>query len=221
MLHFNPKSIVFDFDLTLADSTHAVTECINLALRDMGHESANEEAARKTIGHTLQDAYRMLTKCEEIARGDLFHETFVGHADRIMVQMIDWLPGIPEMLQQLHDKGIPMAIVSTKFRYRILDILAHLEAGDWFDLIVGGEDVEKMKPDPTGLIHAFDQLNTPVEKGLYVGDTLIDWQTAQNAGCHFLAVLTGPTRREEFEKAGAHTILGSAIEIPEFLGIKA
>ncbi len=67
------------------------------------------------------------------------------------------------------------------------------------DLIVGAEDVQIEKPNPEGLLLAVEQLGIRKEEVLYVGDSLVDAQTAQNAGISFAGVLTGTTTRGEFE----------------------
>ena len=93
-----------------------------------------------------------------------------------------------------------MGIVSTKFRYRIQEILKRENVIKYFDVIIGGEDVAKHKPDPEGLLKAWKRLNNKSLHTLYIGDSIVDAQTAQNAEVPFLAVLTGVTKREEFRE---------------------
>ncbi len=100
----------------------------------------------------------------------------------------------------------------------------HLErAGVWglFDLVVGGEDTEVRKPDPA-VFTAF-LARYKLQDLVYVGDALVDWEAARDAGLGlFLAVTTGFTSEEEFLTAGVpkNQILQSAASVPWALGIR-
>lgn len=67
------------------------------------------------------------------------------------------------------------------------------------DEIVGGEDVNVFKPDPTGLNLMINRLGVSKEDVLYVGDSYIDAETAKNAGVDFAGVLTGSTDEKLFQ----------------------
>ena len=88
-----------------------------------------------------------------------------------------------------------------------------------FEVIIGGEDVEELKPDPTGLLWAVDALSTPRERCLYVGDSVTDAETARRAGVPFVAVLSGVTERKAFEDFEPVMVLESAGELPALLEV--
>lgn len=67
-----------------------------------------------------------------------------------------------------------------------------------FDLIVGGEDVERHKPYPDALLHALNVLHLAPYDAVYVGDHPVDAQAAQNAGMSFYATLTGTSTLDQF-----------------------
>lgn len=90
-----------------------------------------------------------------------------------------------------------------------------------FTFVITGEDILYPKPDP----RAFDPVKkelavygiTP-EKALYVGDSLLDFQSANGAGLHFVGVLTGITEKDKFVNCGVSSmIIPSIAELPEFL----
>ncbi|MDQ1257991.1 MAG: phosphoglycolate phosphatase, partial [Candidatus Hydrogenedentes bacterium] len=86
---------------------------------------------------------------------------------------------------------------------------------DRFDTIVGGEDVALNKPDPESLFMALRHLNAAPLDAVYVGDTLMDAETALRAGMPFIAVLTGVTPRKAFLPYPARAILDSAAQLPD------
>ena len=89
---------------------------------------------------------------------------------------------------------------------------------DAFDVIIGGEDVAKHKPDPTGLLTAIERLGSEPTSTLYVGDSVTDAQTAKRAGVPFLAILSGVTPREAFGNYPACGMLASLSDLPNWEG---
>lgn len=193
------KAIIFDFDYTLGDSTNGIALSINYALEKLGYKREELETIKKTIGLSLKDTYRELTQMDNLEEAELFSQLFKEKADQVMVENTQLYKGVKKVLGNLHEKGYKIAIVTTKFHYRIEQILTKFDATKWIDLIVGGEDVKEAKPNPEGLLYAITQLQVERDEILYVGDSLVDAKTAQNAGVDFAAVLTGTTTREEFD----------------------
>lgn len=101
-------------------------------------------------------------------------------------------------MSKLRENGYKIAIVTTKFHYRIEQILNKYNANELIDVIVGAEDVKVEKPNPEGLLWAIEHLGVDKKDVLYIGDSLVDAKTAENAKVKFAAVLTGTTSRAEF-----------------------
>ena len=76
-------------------------------------------------------------------------------------------------------------------------VLERYNATKLIDLIVGAEDVKIEKPNPEGLLWVVDRLGLDKKQVSYVGDSIVDVQTAQNAGVDFAGVLTGTTKKED------------------------
>jgi phosphoglycolate phosphatase len=68
------------------------------------------------------------------------------------------------------------------------------------DLIVGSDDVKIEKPNPEGLLWSIDALQLEKNEVLYVGDSVVDAKTAENAEVDFAGVLTGTTTKSDFAK---------------------
>lgn len=194
------KAIIYDFDYTLGDSTNGIALSINYALEKLGYPTRNMDDIKKTIGLSLKDTYKVLTTNDNFEEAEKFAKLFKEKADDVMVANTELYIGVKEALQQLKNKGYTIGIVTTKFHYRIEQILSKFEANELVDIIVGAEDVKFEKPNPEGLLWAINHLGVGKENVLYVGDSLVDAKTAQNASVDFAAMLTGMTTREEFEE---------------------
>ncbi|MBN1402461.1 MAG: HAD-IA family hydrolase, partial [Anaerolineae bacterium] len=176
------QAVIFDFDYTLADSSEGIVRCVNYALAELGFEAASETSIRRTIGLALDETFLALTGQRDRRAMDAFARLFIERADQIMVAHTVLLPGVHEAVAHLRALYLPLAIVSTKFRYRIETTLRRESLEGAFRVIVGGEDVRKFKPDPEGLILAAGQLGAKPTATCYVGDSLTDALAAQAAG---------------------------------------
>jgi phosphoglycolate phosphatase len=185
------RAVLFDFDFTLGDSADAIVHCSRAAFADMSLPPAAPAAIRRTIGLTLQDSFRVLTGETGSTRADEYTRCYVAHADRVMTGMTTVYTAAVAVLATMRTRGVATAIVSTKYRYRIESILEHAGLAGAVDLIVGGEDVTRHKPDPEGLQRALAGLGIAVAHALYVGDHPVDGHAAARAGVGFVRVLTG------------------------------
>lgn len=204
------KAVVFDFDYTLGDSTKGIALSINYALLKLGYSEKNLDEIRKTIGLSLKETYAVLTKQDNPDEAGQFAVLFKEKADQVMAANAELYEGAKEVLQKLQDRCCRTAIVTTKFHYRIEQILGKFDAMELIDMIVGAEDVKIEKPDPEGLLWTVSHLGIEKEEVLYVGDSLVDAKTAANAGILFAGVLTGTTSRADFEPY-SHVYIGNDV----------
>ncbi|MBN1381403.1 MAG: HAD-IA family hydrolase [Deltaproteobacteria bacterium] len=193
------RTVIFDFDYTLADSSRGAIKCVNQVLSDMDFPQASPDAVCRLIGVSLTGIFRELTGRESAEQTQEFIRLFEHYADQYMADLTVLFPTTAPAARALKRQGKNLGIVSTKFRYRIEGILKRDGLDGIFDVIVGGEDVAIHKPDPAGLLQAIRFLQTPPEVTLYTGDSVVDAETAVRADVPFLAVLSGVTEREAFE----------------------
>lgn len=198
------KGLLFDFDYTLGDSTDGIVLCANYALESLGYHAADRETIRRTIGLHLQEVYHVLVKAQghfgKEAEENEFARLFVEKADQVMTEKSSFYPGVLEFMRQWKKQGYKLGVVTTKYRYRIEGILEKYHEKELFDIIVGGDGVKLPKPDPEGILQILEVWKMPKEQVLYVGDSLVDAQTAQAAGVDFAGVTTGTTTKEALEQ---------------------
>jgi phosphoglycolate phosphatase len=214
-----PLAVVFDFDLTLADSSPGFEASHSHAAERLGLTPPTLDAIRRSIGTPPHLAVPMLYGAAVQGRVDEYLEVYQARADEVMGPLTVILPGTRETLQRLGEAGIPFAIVSQKLRYRVEEVLQREGLLDAFACVLGGEDVPAFKPDPSGILVAVERLGMTHEDALYVGDTTIDAEAAANAHLRFVAVLTGPTTREDFEPFETAAILDSIADFPQVIGL--
>jgi phosphoglycolate phosphatase len=208
------KSVIFDFDYTLADSSVGVIDCINYALDTMGLPVAGADRIRSLIGVSLSETFEELSGRRGDTRFEEFKRLFTERADLVMLDGVRLFDPVRQVVNALLAGGVTLGIVSTKFRYRIEDVLRRDRLEHVFQVIVGGEDVAEHKPDPTGLQMAIAKLERAASEVLYVGDSAVDAETALRAGVTFVAVLSGVTRPQTLGAYRPLGVIGSLVELP-------
>ena len=216
---FHPCTILFDFDYTLADSSTGVIACTNFALEALGLPLAPPDVIRQTIGLTLEDAFAHIVGTSVpagrfSAASKEFDRLFIRQADAIMAGHTVVFPFVADAAHALKRRGLALGIVSSKFRYRIEDVLQREDLRGDFDVIVGREDVIAAKPNPEGLLTAMSALGGVPASTCYVGDSVTDAKTAQRAGTAFIAVLSGVTTQAAFNAHACQSVIANVAELP-------
>lgn len=207
------EAYLFDFDYTLANSEKGIVMCFQHVFHQNGYVNIEDEAIKRTIGLTLEDAFKLLTGIRDNGLIAEYRRQYSKKSDTVMVKNTKLFPETLPMLEALKAKGAVTAIVSTKNRRRIAKTIEEYRMEGLIDLVVGGEDVSKAKPSPEGVIKAMEQLKLSPKKTLYVGDNIIDAQTAQNAGIAFAAVTTGTTTKEDFSGMPCVKVMSNLLEL--------
>ena len=191
------KTYIFDFDYTLADSSKGIVLCFRRILERHGHTGASDDDIRRTIGKSLEESFTLLCGVTDADTLRTYRKEYEREADTLMTVNTRLYPEVKEVLTALKAQGAQLAILSTKYRRRIGELVSQEFPAGFFDLIVGGEDVTHPKPHPEGLQKALTQLGAAPAETLYLGDSTVDAETAQAAGVDFAGVLHGVTTRDE------------------------
>lgn len=209
----NYNTYLFDFDYTLVDSSKGIVTCFKNVLNRHGYSEVTDEAIKRTIGKTLEDSFSILTGITDKEKLASFREEYSGESNIHMNINTFFFPETLSALTAIKNKGARIGIISTKHRRTISGFLNSQLPEDWFDIIVGAEDVKLPKPHPEGLLAAMTHLKAPYGETLYIGDSTIDAQTACDAGVDFVGVTSGMTTEKELSAYPAVKIIGSLAEL--------
>ncbi len=211
------KAVFFDFDYTLGDASECIVTGFLYAFEKMGLPSPDEHAVRATIGMTLETASTLLAGDERPEERARFRQLYVEKANPLQVKGTKFFPGAVEILDWLKGQGVTVAIVSTKRRTVIEEIFAYRKLEDKLDFVVGGTDVPNYKPAPDAALLALSKAGIAAKDALFVGDTVIDAETAQRAAIDFAAVCNGTTPPEAFEKWPHLNVASALIALRQWL----
>ena len=185
-------AVLFDFDGTLADSYAAIAASVNHVRARRGMPDLSIDEVKRYVG---RGADYLLT--HTVPGGNLADDLacYKAHHPGVMLTLTHFLPGAAALLAALRHAGKKIGLCSNKPRLFSQRLLQHLEVAALFDVVLGPEDVAHPKPAPDMLLRALEQLKLPAAQVLYIGDMVVDIQTARAAGVPIWAVATGSEER--------------------------
>lgn len=192
------KVIIFDLDGTLIDTDKLIFMSYRYLFRKYGngYEPSFSEYI-SFLGPTLMETFPKYFK-EDV---DLLIKEYRSYGEKNDKYFLSPIKGAKEVLENLHQKGYKLAVVSSKIKKAIIKNLSDLNMDMYFDFIIGADEVQgKYKPDPYGLIIALNHFNFSKEDAVYIGDSFGDLLCAKNAQIDFIAVnysLKGKFYKEE------------------------
>ncbi len=203
------RAAVFDLDGTLLDTIEDLTDSMNAALAALGFPARTIAECKSLVGDGLATfVRRALPKSErdnpESARR--LHEAMRAEYRLRSTVKTKPYPGIPELLDALAARGIPMAVLSNKPHPATLSVIAHYFPGTAFCAVFGARENVPIKPDASAALEIAALLELPAGEILYVGDTNTDMQTAAAAGMFGIGALWGFRTAAELRAAGARAL---------------
>jgi phosphoglycolate phosphatase len=212
------RAVVFDFDGTLAvlniDFPLMRERVFELMRRyDVGEELIEE----KYLLEIIDEVYHLLLGRNPPAAESFYQEAH-GILHEIELKAAEkgrMLPGVENVLRFLRRKGIKVGIVTRNCEEAVRKVLPNIE--EFCDVFASRNSIRKVKPHPEHLTSVMKALNVSGEETVMVGDHPIDVQAGKRVGMKTIGVLTGRTKREEFEKTGADFVLKDTSEICSLL----
>ena len=201
------EAVVFDFDGTLAETKIDFAKMRRLIIEhlkawELWEDGLDENRYVLDIIKTGRE--QLAEDADAIAR-------FQAEADAILEQVeletcasAHPFPGVVEALQELHENGFKVGIVTRNCRAGVASVTSrhHL----YHDLLSTRDDVTRVKPDPDHFSRAVEQLGADPLRTVMVGDHTTDVQGTDGTGAITIGVLTQKTTREEFEAVGANAV---------------
>jgi phosphoglycolate phosphatase len=182
------NAIIFDFDFTLADASEGIEHCLKYGFEQMDIEFVSPGMEIYTSGITLKELISSHTGSTDAKFLEEVYAQYLVVAKDNMTEMTRLFDDTHDALIHLKNEGYELGIVSNKYRYRIEEYLERNNYRDFFEVIVGMEDMAEPKPAPEGLLLAMERIGTTIDKTLFIGDNPVDAETARRAGTDFIGI---------------------------------
>ncbi len=216
------KMICFDLDGTLIDSVPDLALAVNEMLADMDRETFSEDTIRFWVGNGAQMLVKraLLGKREadEAVDEALFAkalEIFLSFYEKRLCTATYPYPKVLETLRELKEKGYRLTIVTNKPVEFVGPILQGLEFEDLIKYYLGGNSLERKKPDPLPLQHLCRETGIGIDECVMVGDSKNDIQAANACGMQSIGVTYGYNYGEDISVYGPSVIVDDFSDISD------
>lgn len=214
------KTVIFDLDGTLLDTLADLHASVNAALSAFGLPSRSLDEVRSFVGNGI-------AKLIERAIGGAAHpnfegvfSAFKGHYGAHCKDKTKPYDGILPLLQRLQSAGVQTAVVSNKADFAVKLLAEEYFQGLLLDAVGENEGAGvRKKPAPDSLFAVMEKLNAKKAETLYVGDSEVDIQTAQNAGVACVSVTWGFKDREFLLANGAKLLVDTPCELAKICDV--
>jgi phosphoglycolate phosphatase len=175
--------LIFDLDGTLIDSSLDLANAVNATRAEMGKPPLDHSRVCSYVGNGAPVLIRKAMGAEatnaEVQRAlEFFLAWYRDHA----VDDTQLYPGVRESLEQLHAAGMPLAVLTNKPVRISQAIMNHFGLAPMLFRIYGGNSFENKKPHPVGIDTLRAETGATAAETWMVGDSIVDMQTARNAG---------------------------------------
>ncbi len=201
------RAILFDMDGVLVDSEPLFFMAINRLLVQEGVEPVTEEENEEfLIGTTIGETWRQLKIRRPLPRpAEEYIRRYDDIVREVMQEELEPQPGVRELLQLCRERGLPKAVASSSLHMWVDLKLKAIGLTGAFDAVLGGDDVERGKPNPDIYIKAANALGVPPTECIAIEDSPIGIAAAVASGAYTIAVRTEYTRNLDVSRA--HAIL--------------
>jgi phosphoglycolate phosphatase len=208
------RAIIFDFDGTLAVLNIDFSLMRDRIFGLMKHYGIGEELIQeKYLLEIIDEVYKILWEKNPSGAEAFYQEShrILHEIEMKAAEAGRLIPGTEATLKSLRRKGINIGIITRNCEDAVRKVFPGID--DFCDVFVSRNSVKKVKPHPDHLTFVMESLKISGKESMMVGDHITDIQAGKRVGMKTIGVLTGRTKKEEFEKAGADYILKDVSEI--------
>ena len=176
--------VIFDLDGTLMDTSKSITKTVNSAMEELGKKQYSIDECVKFVGGGVSGLARNILGKEKYTdvTNEEMEKVIRKYYDIYFDYGVEPYEGIPELLDFLEQNGVKKGIVTNKDHETALSAVDKKLSKWKFDGIFGSNEKEyPNKPNPYNVDKMAQNLNISKEKILFVGDMLVDVNTAKNA----------------------------------------
>jgi phosphoglycolate phosphatase len=192
-----PKTVVFDLDGTLVDTSPDLTAALNAVLRAAGRRELPETEVRHLVGRGARVLIeRGMAETGSPASADdvpRLLQDFIDHYGANVAAGSQPFPGAENAIRRLLAQDCALGICTNKPEALSFKLMDALNLRRFFPVILGADSQPYKKPDPRHLLDAIAKLGGDPRNAVMIGDSDVDVSTARAAGVPVIVVSFGYT----------------------------
>jgi phosphonatase-like hydrolase len=227
-MQMNIKMVVFDMAGTTINENNLVYKTLRKAINEAGFNLTLDQVLAEGAGKEKKQAIISVLKvfagvADEELTGQIYNNFMAQLTEAYATADIVPQPNAPELFAALKKLGIYSVLNTGYDRLTAQSIINKLgwQEGVDFDGLVTATDVGKNRPDPDMIYFAMNKFGVPDSAGVVkVGDSIIDIQEGQNAGCGLsIGITTGAHTVEQLLSAKPDSVINDLIDLLPLISI--
>ena len=211
------RAILFDLDGTLTNTLQDIADAMNRALTLHHLPVWETDDYRYLVGNGARVLARRAVRDRQELAEAVLKDYQAWYQDHALVTTHPYA-GMPELLRELRQRGIPLCVLSNKPDADTRHVVAHFFPEIDFACVRGQIPGVPVKPDPSAALAIAESLSIASGDFLYLGDTAVDMTCARAAGMHPVGVLWGFREEKELVDSGAELLIRDPLELLEHIG---
>ena len=207
---------IFDFDGTLFDSVHDVLMCFNEALTIHNFPTLALDELIPCLGGNIDEIVSLVLKENSSPQNvETLKETYLNLYNSSKKELTVTFENACDVLEKLQEKGMLLAINSNRLTYSLNEFVEKYFSGIDFLAIEGHSYPNPSKPDPYGANRIIEKADVSPCEAVYIGDSITDIKTAQNAGIDCVLVRWGYGTQSDYENEYPLKIIDDICDLVE------
>lgn len=213
----NVRLVVFDLDGTLVDAFEDITNAVNHALRRLHRPEMTVDEVKPHVGRGVRSLVASVLNSLDDELIEDSQKALVEYYSHRAAEHARLYEGVAEVLEELHGRGMKLAVASNKPDGLTHTIVEELGVARFFDFISGESAAFPRKPAPDMLHHIMEQAGAERAETLVVGDSSFDIDFARAAGVSVAVVTYGQTPEAELREFEPDAVMNTMTELPNLL----
>lgn len=209
------NAYIFDLDGTLVDSLQDITTALCTGLAALGKRAVTQTAVQSWVGDGLPVLCRRAIPNEPEDVVLALAENVKNYYREHCVDKTRPYPKVLQMLKLLQFRQARMAVLSNKPHALVVQVVDQLNLDNFFSCVRGYRREEEKKPSPLGAIELARELGCSPDATFFVGDSVVDIETARNAGMMSVAVTWGFQPTKKLLAAKPDFVVDDPVQVPE------
>jgi phosphatidylglycerol:prolipoprotein diacylglycerol transferase len=216
---YSKKPVIrFDLDGTILDTAPAIFASFKYTFEKYYPElELTDEDFASFLGPTLKETFEKYCPEADENRIEEMIEAYKKHNKEVHKDLVKPMPNVTKLLNYLKENDYNMAIASSKMTDTCLLGLEVTGLKDYFEVVIGLDQVKNPKPDKETIIKAIKALNGYFTNAIYVGDSASDIICAKNAGVYSIGLTSNKLMLQNLIDAKPNALIDDMIEIIDIL----
>ena len=190
-------TVIFDLDGTLLNTLEDLADAVNAVMKAHAYPERTLDEVRRFVGNGIRRLMEQAVPSHVTGEDfeQVFEEFRIYYTEHCQIKTRAY-EGVMELLKELAERDYVMAIVSNKNHAAVCE-LNEIYFKEFISVAIGQKDGIRKKPAPDTVWQALKELGKESSSAIYVGDSEVDFMTAENSGMDCVLVTWGFRTEEE------------------------